>query len=167
MERKVARQKKEKLMKKNMEEDDRLKELVKRFEKAHANDRPMFGDLLEFPDEVVLRRNIYTTNLIELVKTIEKETNELFKNLPDKIDLQNNLTFFCISFMGELDEVLTDVALDMVKTFLTQINLSANRLTAQDIHRIIMVLALMIYAECNNKKAEKLETLVKNMDLIK
>jgi hypothetical protein len=114
-----------------------------------------------------LRRKIYGTKLIDLVKTIEKETNELFGNFPDKIDLQNNTIYFSVRFMGELNTLLTDVALDMVEAFLTQINRSAASLTEQDMHRIIMVLALMIYADCNNKKAKELEDLVKNMDLIK
>jgi hypothetical protein len=119
------------------------------------------------PEKEILRRKVYRTKLIDLVKTIEKETNELFRDFPDKTDLQDNAIFFSVSFMGELDTLLTDVALNMVETFLTQINMRANRLSEQDMHRIIMVLALMIFSEFNNKKAKRLEDLVKNMDLIK
>ncbi|MDR2351116.1 MAG: hypothetical protein LBD56_00310 [Endomicrobium sp.] len=151
-----------------MDRSEQLEFLKRQLEKAHANNRPRLGGMLiNLPDKVVLRRKIYSTKLIELVKTIEEETDELFGNLSDKIVLQNNTVFFSVSFMGELDTLLTDVALNMVETFLTQINIRASRLREQDMHRIIMVLALMIYAECNNKEAKRLEDLVKNMDLIK
>jgi hypothetical protein len=154
-----------------MDRNEQFEFLKRQLEKAHANNRPRLGNignlLDNLPEKEVLRRRIYKTKLIDLVKRIEEETNELFRNLPDKTDLQNNLTLFSVNFMGELDKLLTDVALNMVETFLTQINIKANSLSEQDIHRIIMVLSLMIYAECNNKEAKRLEVLVENMDLIK
>jgi hypothetical protein len=118
-----------------------------------------------------LKRKIYSANIIELVETIKDETNKLFANLPvpAKTNLQKNLVFFCVNYMDNLNTLLTDTTLNITQTFLTQRKIKD--LTKQDIHRLIMILALNAYTQSNSegfaKEAKKLQDLVRKMVLIK
>jgi hypothetical protein len=120
------------------------------------------------PEKEILRRKIYSAKLIDLVKTIEKETGELFGNLSeqDKLDLQNKMIAAAVAFTDKLPTVLSDVALDITQKILTQKKIKISDLTEQDIHRIIMVLSLRAYPFHEDKKVEKLRTLIKGMRLI-
>jgi hypothetical protein len=115
-----------------------------------------------------LKSRIRNTDPIEIVKTIGEETIVLFGNLPNKKDLQAQMMFRCLGFLCNLDELLTDTNLTITKNFLSQIKKEISTLTEQDIHRIIMVLALSAYASLwGDKKTEELRTLIRRMRLIK
>jgi hypothetical protein len=118
-----------------------------------------------------LRNKIYNTKQIELVKTIETETNKLFANLPNKTELQNQLVFFCVNFTTEARNILTDTTFDIVRNFLVKENVKIKDISKQDIHRLIIILALSSYAKSDIEKffkeAKKLQVLIENMDLIK
>jgi hypothetical protein len=118
-----------------------------------------------------LKNKIYDANLIELVKTIEEETNKLFDKLPDKTKLQRSLVFFCANYMRGVRDVLSDTILDSLIKILEQEDVSISSLSTQDIHRLIMILALNAYTQSNipelSKEAKKLQDLVEEMDLIK
>jgi hypothetical protein len=118
---------------------------------------------------LALKNKISNADLIELVKTIEAETNELFAKLPAKTNLQKNLIFFCVNYMSVLCDVLSDTILDSLIKILEQEDVSISSLTTQDIHRLIMILALKAYTQSHisefAKEARKLLDLVSKMDL--
>jgi hypothetical protein len=136
-----------------------------------AKKRLVKAALEKLNDKKKLKDKIYNTKQIELVKTIETETNKLFANLSNKTELQNQLVFFCVNFMAEVRNILTDTAFDIVRNFLVKENVKINDVSEQDIHRLIIILALSSYAKSDiekfSKEAEKLQVLVENMDLIK
>ncbi|MDR1104634.1 MAG: hypothetical protein LBK92_04765 [Endomicrobium sp.] len=126
------------------------------------------SSLFDDDDKVELRNKIYNTNLTELVETIKEERNILFRDFSEreKTDLQNKLVYFCISYIGETHKYFSDV-IGTVKNFLVQENVKVRDLSEQDVHRIIMLLASNAYAQCNNREAKKILSLIENMVLIK
>jgi hypothetical protein len=143
-------------------------------ETAFVDEGPRLGTISKIyqqkfdDDKVDLRNKIYNTNLTELVETIKEERNILFRDFSEreKTDLQNKLVYFCVSYIGETHKYFSDV-IGTVKNFLLQENVKVRDLSEQDVHRIIMLLASNAYAQCNNREAKKLLSLIENMVLIK
>jgi hypothetical protein len=125
-----------------------------------------FKNELAQPSAGELKKRICATNLMALVETIKKETDELFKDLPNRLALQSKMVFFCVEFTAKLStHAAWDYALKAAVAFLKENTKDVSDIGDKEVHRIIMVLALGAYAGAGDKEAKKLETLIKDMDL--
>jgi hypothetical protein len=134
------------------------------------NDQRLQAEILDKlkRKDMDLKSRIRNTNPIELVKTIETETNALFGKMANKIAQQEKIIVYSLLFKQKLDELLTDAPLNTTKDFLNKRKIEISNLTEQDIHRIIMVLALSAFTSLDkNTETEKLLTLIRKMRLIK
>jgi hypothetical protein len=151
-----------------------LQRQTRELARAYPDNIPRIGSIgnlgLNFSQDSViinLRGKIYRTELTVLVRTIEKETNELWHDLKDKTYLQNSMVYYCVNYMGDLDRYLSNNILDVVIKFLKQNGVNIFKLKSDDVHRIIMILATKLYDECGNKTAKKIWSLIGEMDLVK
>jgi hypothetical protein len=126
----------------------------------------------EKKSNVYLKNAIYNVKVTELIETIKAETNELLDNLPQKDKselqaLQEHLVLYVAHFMVQKDKFVNENVLNSLRKFLTQKHINLPQLKEKNLHRIIICIALRVFAQQGSHEAQRLEHLIKRMPLIK
>jgi hypothetical protein len=129
------------------------------------------GTTLSSRSNAYLKNAMYNVKSTELIKTVEMEKNKLLDILPQREKselrkLEDFLVLYAVFFLLQKDTFINGNVLNNLRTFLIGKNVNPTQLKDQDLHRIIVCIALRVFAEQGSEKAKRLEHLIKRMPLI-